>query len=341
MPRLSPVVAVWVLQLVVAAAAPRKTRTNGAIDGVGTFLVLTDVHLDLYYGTPLAGGRAECGATEAVSYGAAGCDSPLLLLESTVREARLVTERVAASPDFILVTGDSVRHEGSTVHGVTGVEVVRNSLKTISAVLQRHFPGTAPATDLHSHANATSNASTDAALLHVVNSIGNNDVQPNYYINASAPLDQIRPLLDSWAIPEPEKVHFGTGGYFSSRVTPTLTVISLNTIWYSRTHHGLADFAELGQDPKGQFTWLRATLARLRAEGSMSKAYIIGHIPPTLDSYARESQWDADGGYAETYRQIVADAADVIEGQLFAHVHSDEWRTHPSWRYMEPQVDWI
>jgi hypothetical protein len=94
---------------------------------IGTFLVLTDVHLDPYYGTTRAhnvNGYA-CGNAVEHTFGRVGCDSPVTLLEETIRRAHEVTAGSSAvngggEPDFILITGDSVRHEASYVDGAAG-----------------------------------------------------------------------------------------------------------------------------------------------------------------------------------------------------------------------------
>jgi hypothetical protein len=45
-------------------------------------------------------------------------------------------------------------------------------------------------------------------------------------------------------------------------------------------------------DPFGQFEWLRRQLARAAANGSA--VYIIGHIPPVVESYNMgRFQWDS------------------------------------------------
>jgi hypothetical protein len=66
------------------------------------------------------------------------------------------------------------------------MQVVRECMRNISELLHQYFNTSLPVTDLGAHANATYNATTDTALIHVpavLDTIGNNDVQPNYYIN--------------------------------------------------------------------------------------------------------------------------------------------------------------
>lgn len=75
-------------------------------------------------------------------------------------------------------------------------------------------------------------------------------------------------------------------------------------------------------DPFGQFEWLNASLSELRSTGKL--AYIVGHIPPIIDSYAGEPMWNET--YIKTYKQIVSQYTDIIKAQLFGHVHSIEFR---------------
>ena len=75
-------------------------------------------------------------------------------------------------------------------------------------------------------------------------------------------------------------------------------------------------------DPLGQLAWLDATLARL--ERAPARVLIVGHIPPGLDSYSFSPCWRAR--YARAYLAIVARRASVVVGQLFGHLHTDEFR---------------
>ncbi|KAJ8577432.1 hypothetical protein ON010_g1781 [Phytophthora cinnamomi] len=75
-------------------------------------------------------------------------------------------------------------------------------------------------------------------------------------------------------------------------------------------------------DPFEQFEWLNASLSELRSSGKL--AYIVGHIPPIIDSYSGLPMWNET--YIKTYKQIVSRYTDIIKAQLFGHVHSIEFR---------------
>merc|ERR1711865_619341 len=79
-----------------------------------------------------------------------------------------------------------------------------------------------------------------------------------------------------------------------------------------------------------QFEWLNATLTDISALGA--HAYILGHVPPTLDSYGQSPRWQ--DGYVGSYIDLLAVHSDVVAAQLFGHVHKDEFRV---WRSDWPQ----
>ena len=75
------------------------------------FLWLSDAHYDPYYGTNCAFssgnfGDVFCNDTDAWPSGQHGCDSPAALVQDALDFAR----EVATQPEFVVVSGDSVRH---------------------------------------------------------------------------------------------------------------------------------------------------------------------------------------------------------------------------------------
>ncbi|GMF45727.1 unnamed protein product [Phytophthora fragariaefolia] len=75
-------------------------------------------------------------------------------------------------------------------------------------------------------------------------------------------------------------------------------------------------------DPFEQFEWLNASLSELKSSGKL--AYIVGHIPPIIDSYSGSPMWNET--YIIAYKQVVSQYTDIIKAQLFGHVHSIEFR---------------
>ncbi|KAF1314582.1 hypothetical protein FI667_g16571, partial [Globisporangium splendens] len=116
---------------------------------------------------------------------------------------------------------------------------------------------------------------------------------------------------------------FNRRGYLSYSLGERLLVITLNTIPHAPKH------APVTTDVKGPFdpfAWLDATLLSLQKQGKF--AYITGHIPPIVDSFVKESQWQVS--YIETYKSIVSQFADAIKAQFFGHVQSIEVHVPPA-----------
>ena len=134
------------------------------------------------------------------------------------------------------------------------------------------------------------------------------------------------------------------GGYYKATPVQGLTVISINTVIYSRWHRcdlpqtwnqtvvpGCADAG----DPFGQFKWLREELRAARQNNTA--VWIFGHIPPTIGSYLKDYGDIAKRGtgnfwrehWSKEYHEIVREYGDVVRVQLFGHLHSEEFRVFP------------
>lgn len=101
--------------------------------GSGQFLVLTDIHLDLHFGSEQAFGPGSCKTSSAPeATGLKGCDCPLTLLEVVLSHAA-----VATKPDFILVLGDALRHGMDQLPN--GDASRRTSIAQITALLDDKF----------------------------------------------------------------------------------------------------------------------------------------------------------------------------------------------------------
>ena len=82
------------------------------------------------------------------------------------------------------------------------------------------------------------------------------------------------------------------------------------------------------EDPFGQLEWLNQELLHARAAGK--KAYIIGHHPPADQSIivsTGHNLWSQ--GYQLRYENILSEFSDVVMGQMFGHVHTNEFRRTP------------
>ncbi|KAL3816384.1 hypothetical protein ACHAXA_008354 [Cyclostephanos tholiformis] len=116
---------------------------------------------------------------------------------------------------------------------------------------------------------------------------------------------------------------FLRGGYYHRTLHDgSMIILSLNTVLYSAFHgphaHRYID------DPGGQFAWMRMILSDCRLSSRPCSAMIVGHVPPAMGSYRHQQLWKE--GYIRTYYKIVKEFDDVVMGQLFGHLHSDEFR---------------
>eukprot|EP00586_Coscinodiscus_wailesii_P016713 CAMPEP_0172503882 /NCGR_PEP_ID=MMETSP1066-20121228/173345_1 /TAXON_ID=671091 /ORGANISM="Coscinodiscus wailesii, Strain CCMP2513" /LENGTH=131 /DNA_ID=CAMNT_0013279809 /DNA_START=83 /DNA_END=475 /DNA_ORIENTATION=- len=125
---------------------------------LGTFIWISDLHFDSHYGTPLAyhsssGGTSTCGTSDNPTIGIYGCDSPLALLISTLSYAA----NTLPDPDFVLVTGDTLRHGGENLPNA--MDEVYSGTHDVAGYLREYFP--------------------EVMILYT---IGNNDVLPDYHL---------------------------------------------------------------------------------------------------------------------------------------------------------------
>ena len=272
------------------------------MNDIGRFLWLSDVHMDPYYGTPQANGHNNCTEESAPPCGRIGCDAPESLVESATSA---IHKAFAAQgiPDFVLITGDWVRHKMNLLEAPE--TIYPQILQTISAML-------------------SSNLSTDGnRTASVIPTVGNNDFIPDYYLDvddAVPALELFGNALDDWFLSDEERSTFRRGGYLERHVSQSLTVLSINTVMYSMRH---SPPSLDNNDPLGQFQWLRQRLQEARDAGR--HVYIVGHIPPALGSHEHEQFWE--NKYLTIYYQIIEPYSEaVIAAQLFGHLHSDEIR---------------
>ena len=104
-------------------------------------------------------------------------------------------------------------------------------------------------------------------------------------------------------------------------ITPTWSILSLNTIIYSPWHT-----PQTSSDPYGQWLWLRTQCEIHRK--NKATLFLVGHIPPTLDTYSHTLLWKLE--HVEMYQTILREYHDVISIQIFGHVHANEFRVSSS-----------
>lgn len=217
-----------------------------------------------------------------------GKDSSKYLVDSALKFAASL-----GAFDIVLFNGDHVVHHWNQYNDQQVYDVIERNV--------------------HSMAQAFEGNKTISSV------IGNTDTPADYQLDAHASiLKKLVPIW--WSNEHVDAVHdFKKGGYGVHCITPNeLYVITLNTIIYSPNH--TPKMTE--SDPFGQFKWLNATLLKLKLNNS--KVYLVGHIPPILDSYQQKPQWQHR--YVMEYQRIVQLYKGTIVIQWFGHVHNHEVR---------------
>lgn len=265
-----------------------------------SFLWFSDIHLDPYYGNELAVSHNKLNDSVSVScaflsstnpIGDFGCDSPFSLVDLVLEES---VNNIEA--DFVIITGDFVRHNNNDLP--LPLEATEKILKNVSSSIFKYHPN-----------------------IPIVPSVGNNDVVPDYYLDLEEPDEMLKMVTGGLGhLLGNDTANFLKGGYYARKVSSRLTILSLNTILYSTNHQP----PSTQKDPLGQFLWLVQQLRQ--ASQSNTTVYIMGHIPPTVGSYCHTQLWQEH--YLDRYYAIVGQFSHVVKGQLFGHLHSDEFRVH-------------
>lgn len=253
-------------------------------------LHFSDVHLNISKSL-----NASDSAQIPVAY---GDDAPIRLLVSALDYAKTLLP----DPDFFLYTGDHA------VHGELSNEYLTEAVEENVETMAKYY-----------------STEDNATTLDITAIIGNADTSPDYTMNVTDPETEENPMISlisgAWNNTMSRSIldWFNRRGYLAYALDDNLIVITLNTLPYSPSHQ--PDTSNL-PDPFGQFAWLNASLFELRDAGKL--AYIVGHIPPIIDSYAGAPMWNET--YIKTYKQIVSQYTDIIKAQFFGHVHSIEFR---------------
>ncbi|POM68122.1 Sphingomyelinase phosphodiesterase, partial [Phytophthora palmivora] len=220
-----------------------------------------------------------------------GADSPITLLTSALEYAK----KMLPNPDLFLYTGDHV------VRGYLSEEFVAATIKTNVETMAHYYAATDNDTQL------------DITAL-----IGNTDTAPFYTMNVTDPKTEVNPSIAAisaaWqnSLSKSNLDRFERRGYLAYDLDEKLVVLTLNTLPYSPNH--FPNTSSIA-DPFGQFAWLNETLHDIRNSGKF--VYVVGHIPPIVDSFSGAQMWEAK--YITTYKEIVNGFADIIKAQFFAH----------------------
>ena len=272
--------------------------TSTASAESSTFLWLSDLHYDPYFGQAQASNRHNSSLCSDSSTPQYGCDSPFSLISSAIESASSHQKA-----EFAILTGDFCRHQMEALAEPTTKELPE-ILQTIFSTMreERHF-----------------------GKLPILPVLGNDDAIPDYFLDltdsSTASLLQIMAdvFLENDILAFDESKSFAKGGYYR-RHFGNLTFLCLNTVIYSLLHQ--PEIPSFNTDPLDQFTWLEAELQHCLSDNH--SVYIIGHIPPTIGSFQQMDMWH--NSYLAIYNDIVRKYRSIIKAQLFGHFHTDEFR---------------
>jgi len=257
-------------------------------DGIGTFVHLSDIHVDLEYknGTVTDCHLPVCchdGIGTAGLWGDYACDTPLLLLDS------LMDAIAELSPNFIVYTGDDPDH---AIYNQTREKNLRN-IRIVSERLNERFPS-----------------------LPIFHAIGNHESFPvNMFGGPGSDSWLLDTLSAEWTplLSPSSLLTLRYGGYYTERFNPRLRIIALNTNLFVEENYWLfANFTDIAF----QLNWLEFILKQ--AVTLQEKAVIIGH--------ASCQAWYPL--FCTAFDNILKQYSDVILYLLFGHTHTTSYVLH-------------
>ncbi|XP_049903001.1 acid sphingomyelinase-like phosphodiesterase 3b [Epinephelus moara] len=263
----------------------------------GNFWHITDLHWDPTYKLSdnpelVCASSGKQPAVNAGKYGDYVCDSPWLLINSSV----YAMKSILPDPDFIVWTGDDTPH---VPNEDLGEEAVLHIISNLTHIINQVFPETK-----------------------VYSALGNHDYHPksqlpaapNYIYNGTAEMWQ------DWLEPQSRET-FIKGGYYTEKLLNRagFRMLVLNTNLYYDQNKVTQDM----EDPAGQFSWADRVLTE--AANNKEKVYIIGHVPPGFFEKKRNKPWFRPQ-FNKLYLDLIQKHHSVIHGQFFGHHHTDSFR---------------
>ncbi|CAI5055254.1 ANL_HP_G0149810.mRNA.1.CDS.1 [Saccharomyces cerevisiae] len=229
-----------------------------------------------------------------------GCDSPVILMEETLR---WIKENLRDKIDFVIWTGDNIRHDNDRKHPRTEAQIF--DMNNIVADKM---------TEVFSAGNEEDPRDFDVS---VIPSLGNNDVFPHNMF-ALGPTLQTREYYRIWKnfVPQQQQRTFDRSASFLTEVIPgKLAVLSINTLYLFKANP-LVDNCNSKKEPGYQLLlWFGYVLEELRSRGM--KVWLSGHVPPIAKNFD-QSCYDKFTLWTHEYR-------DIIIGGLYGHMNIDHF----------------
>lgn len=264
-------------------------NSNSIGEYTSQFIYVNDMHIDILYDptsdkTNDSSGncrRPYNASVKPYKFGQYGCDSP----NTTVTSAFKAMGKFVENPKFILFGGDGI------AHGTHTREEIQSNFRFILDGLNEQFP-----------------------KVPVLITVGNNDFVPNYGNPENETLDfrNIGDLFHEYGyMTDVQLDTFLTGGYYYwDDPSEKMRLLLLNTVLYSQLR-------EVGEDPRGQFAWIRSVCSDARAKGY--KIGVAMHIFPGV------SHWGSTQGWHDVYVQKFEKICKEFDVRftLVAHCHYD------------------
>jgi hypothetical protein len=293
-----------VLALALLAALPAAAAAQ---QDTGTFVVLSDLHFDPLYDPELVPQLQAADArqwqrifesSKVTRLSGYGEDTNYPLLRSALASLRCRTPE----PDFVLISGDFLRHDFPQDKAF-----VRKTLEFLTLRLQATFPG-----------------------IPVLPALGNNDSDcGDYAMQPGGPL--LADLAGIWRpLPGPEAgtwaQSFPAGGYYSlpHPTVPKVRLVVLNTVLFSPRYQNCGQApADPGRD---ELDWLASALKQAAAGGET--VWMLYHIPQGIDVYSTLSKGQPGTMWKDEYASGFAQMANIglVTTSFAGHTHMDEFR---------------
>ena len=239
-------------------------------------LLIADLHADPSYqlqATAKCRCRSPClnVSQPARRWGQPLCDAPYALIEATVAAA----QKALPEPDLVLILGCMVAHHMGSRQASDAV---------FAEVTSELLPP------------AVANSRGGCAI-----ALGNNDVFPDYAIRLADPTfyaQQAAAAARLCNLSAVEEASLAAGGYYARGARDGWPrILVLNTDIYTTRPSAPPLDVHAEPDPHGQMAWFEAELQAAVRE--RTQVLVIGHMPPCLDYYTRQPNWQRT--YAQRY----------------------------------------
>ncbi|KAJ1914170.1 Endopolyphosphatase [Mycoemilia scoparia] len=301
---------------------------------IGTYLHITDLHIDPYYlpGSSVGSSCHRFGPYDpddeqpdqlAGLFGTPNtrCDSPEILIDTMIG---FLNRSFANTVDFVIWTGDNSRHDDDDFFPRTGTQVFDGERRLFDKMRSLFINrlNTTPNNDNNKKKVRDQEKQQQHRSVPVVFSLGNNDMKKHNILakpnkqSTRKYFSQMVDIMGSDFIPTTQIPTFLYGGYYSYAIPdlPT-TVISLNTLFFSKDNYKVGGCRAENSPGLGQLAWLRAQLMDARKHGR--KVIIIGHHIPNLRNYRPTC--------LARYIKTVMKFKDIVMAQMFGHSNVDIW----------------